>query len=759
MESNQLNFGEFEEEVRAAMSVPDDGKVFINNLRHQVISHNAEQWASKLPSLSRPSFGLRPAWIVALAILTLMIIGTLAIGPQQVYATVLKMLGYIPGVGIVDQSAPIRVLAERVSVTRSGITLTVTEAILSADKTVVVVNIKGVPLDAYPSSESDPGCPGAAKLRLPDGTLLDGGTIGGGNWSFFQNRLEFGSLPASVNEATLIVDCIGGTIPGKLPENWEVSMHFVPAPPEMTVNPVIEISPSPVQTDQAGTPDTSQPLLTLEKYVELEDGYILIGAIHTIALPNGLTASASDQNRPMKITDANGQAVTFEPAYDVQFPVITGDYFPWAYKIQGKQFAWPLTLAYREATVRLPEQEMKFVFDAGPNPQTGQEWTLNKDVDMNGYHARLISIRRLVDGYKFILQFGPQVVGVGAWFEGTNATGGGGGPDDQGYQELDETYASTPPEGKLTVVLSIQNVSVTGPWSVTWQPDVLPTAATSPQATVNTACTVTEDNLPQLAPVPANMTGKALLYQKLEESGTWGVVLANLDGSQRQVVASNGNWPALSPDGTRVIYSYDVLYMDDLRSGKVMALPGTGGNDYNPLWSPDGKWIAFINSVNGMHISRIAPDGTGLRRLYDDSNHGALAGWSPDGAQLYFTAPGLEGQTLYAIDLATGEVKTLFILEDASLKAPNATVSPDGTWLAYRDLAMNVYLVRKDGTDRHLVASGSVGISTIVWSGDWLGIGLGNFNAEPTLVLLQPQTCKAFILPELHGNLEGLRLP
>ena len=93
MESNQLNFGEFEEEVRAAMSVPDDGKVFLNNLRHQVISHNAEQWASKLPSLSRPFFGLRPAWTVALAILTLMIIGTLIIGPQRVYAAVRQLFG------------------------------------------------------------------------------------------------------------------------------------------------------------------------------------------------------------------------------------------------------------------------------------------------------------------------------------------------------------------------------------------------------------------------------------------------------------------------------------------------------------------------------------------------------------------------------------------------------------------------------------------------------------------------------------------
>jgi hypothetical protein len=616
-----------------------------------------------------------------------------------------------------------------------------------------------VPLDAYPASESDPGCPGAARLRLPDGKLLDGGAIRGGNWSFFQSRLEFAPIPANVNAATLLLGCIGGTIPGKLPEDWVVPLRFVPAPPQMTVNPVFEISPSPVQTGQAGTPAPSQPLLTLEKYVELENGYILIGAVHPLNLPNGLTASGSDQTGTVKITDATGQAVTFEPSYDVQFPISTSDYFPWAFKIHGKQFAWPLTLTYPEAMVRLPEQQMKFTLDTGPNPQAGQEWILNKDVQMNGYHAQLISIRRGADGYAFILQPGSQVVSVGAWFEGTNAVGGGGGLDRQGYQELDETYAGTPPAGPLTVVLSIQTVLVPGPWSVTWQPDVLPIAAPSLQATPGSVCTLTEDTLAQLAPVPANMTGKALLYQKLVESATWGVVLANLDGSQRQVVANLGNWPALSPDGTRVVYSYDVLYMADLQSGKVTALPGTNGNDYNPRWSPAGKWIAFINSVNGMHISRIAPDGTQLRRLYDDSNHGALVGWSPDGAQVYFTAPGLEGQTLYAIDQATGAVKTLFVLEDASIKAPNATVSPDGAWLAYRDRVMNVYLVRMDGTDRHLVASASVGISTIIWSGEWLGIGLGNFNADDTLVLLQPQTCQAYTLPDLHGSLEGLRLP
>ena len=311
---------QLEDKIRAAIAVPQALPEFVNQL-YTDLMHQA---SLKNRKVLRP-FYLRPAWIAFLVVIALVIGSTLIIGPQRVYAAVRQLFGYIPGVGIVDQSAPIRILAEPVVVTRSGITLTVTEATLSADKTVVVVNIKGVPLDAYPSSESDPGCPGTARLRLPDGTLLEGGTIGGGNWSFFQSRLEFGSLPASVNEATLIVDCIGGTIPGKLPENWEVSMHFVPAPPEMTVNPVIEISPSPVQTDQAGTPASSQSLLTLEKYVELEDGYILIGAFHTINLANGLTISGSDQTGILKITDANGQAVTTEPTNDVQFPVSTTD--------------------------------------------------------------------------------------------------------------------------------------------------------------------------------------------------------------------------------------------------------------------------------------------------------------------------------------------------------------------------------------------------------------------------------------------------
>ena len=91
----------------------------------------------------------------ALAILIVMIALSLLSG--VVYA-IGRSLGYIPGVGIVEQGTPIRVLAEPVSVERDGITLTITEAVLSADKTVVVYTIENVPWDAISHQEDVPGC-------------------------------------------------------------------------------------------------------------------------------------------------------------------------------------------------------------------------------------------------------------------------------------------------------------------------------------------------------------------------------------------------------------------------------------------------------------------------------------------------------------------------------------------------------------------------------------------------------------------------
>ena len=118
---------------------------------------------------NRKPFILRPVWLGLTTFVIMLIAVTLIIGPQRVYAEVRRLLGYIPGVGLVDSSAPIRVLAEPVEQTRDGVTITVTSAVLTADRTHIEYRVFGVPRDAYPTSEDVSGCMQQEYLRLPDG--------------------------------------------------------------------------------------------------------------------------------------------------------------------------------------------------------------------------------------------------------------------------------------------------------------------------------------------------------------------------------------------------------------------------------------------------------------------------------------------------------------------------------------------------------------------------------------------------------------
>ena len=71
-----------------------------------------------------------------------------------------------------------------------------------------------------------------------------------------------------------------------------------------------------------------------------------------------------------------------------------------------------------------------------------------------------------------------------------------------------------------------------------------------------------------------------------------------------------------------------------------------------PLWSPDGKWIAFVssrgNSGLGFGIWLVNPDGGNLRQLV---KRGLGASWSSDGRWLYFSDNGI----LYRVASDGGE--------------------------------------------------------------------------------------------------------
>ena len=88
----------------------------------------------------------------------------------------------------------------------------------------------------------------------------------------------------------------------------------------------------------------------------------------------------------------------------------------------------------------------------------------------------------------------------------------------------------------------------------------------------------------------------------------------------------------------------------------------------NPIWSPDGQWLAFLSELDGQYniyrLFIIRSDGSELRRLgdtvYSDTN--TVYSWSPDGTQI--AIGDLFIGHIFIIDLDSGESGELFHIKE-----------------------------------------------------------------------------------------------
>jgi hypothetical protein len=739
----------FEESIRQSFGVPEIRPEFVDQTYDKLMRH-----ADLKSRKSHLFLGLKPVWTIALAILSIIIIVTLVFGPQRVYAEFMKLLGYIPGVGIVDQSSPIRVLGEPVSITRDGITITVTSGILTGDRTQIKYRIFGVPGSAYPDREDVTGCFSQEYLRLADGTKLA------------QINYGYEPVPANVNEATFVIPCIPNTLPGKAPENWELPLRFVPAPPDLTVMPVIELSPTPqvtlTQSAAGNTTVTSTAnAVTVSKEIETSDGYILIGQFQPQEQPGVMVQVTG----AMEIADASGKNVSYNYPFDVSEDIGTG----WGAQFKAAGLVYPLTISFSGVKIYPADNNatVEFTFNAGSNPQPGQVWNLNQEIQLAGHTLTLVSITAdSQGGYSFDFQADPKVFSASVQIAGYTPNGGGGGGGGgltNGKFSATLSYAQLP-TGVLTVTLS--DLTLIGDpltWQGHWSP-ATPRTDLPSNPTAQPGVCLTADSLAQLQPVPANMvSGTVLMYEQLDNSDKWGLVLYNLDGSGKQVLASDASWGSLSPDGSQMAYpASDGIHIIDLATKAYKVLASADG--FNLHWSPNGKQIAYIgmgtDAVDSLFVVNI--DGTQSRQISTWS-YESVMGWSPDG-KLYFVAPFTGGAAwkVYSFDLVSGTLQELFTIENGTPKFLNPQLSPDGKWIAYRGRDNSgLYLVHPDGSDMHLVLD-NVGAVGIEWSqSGWLGVSMGTANSdESTVVLIKPDGCETYQLPTaLHGDLQGLSIP
>ena len=450
------------------------------------------QVAARLKRIS-PMMTLRTRPLAALLIAVLILLAL----SGAAYALG-RALGYFPGLGLVPQDAEFRVLSEPVSQTRDGITVTITQAISNADQMSVTLKVENVPAEkqsfqartdsnlctSYPDSYPQLRFPTGERVKISSAAI---DPVSGGYTAWY----KFSSIPLNAAEGTLFIPCIQGAIaPGMLPENWEVPMRLVAAPPELalTAMPVkmvltMQAAPEPAPVTEKGLPpepaaDKADRLSVLQVFDTGSD-YILIG---TFSQP----APRSDEKGlyaldGISLRDGNQQVIEdeeFPPDLDLTpYYAAASGKGVWAIKFR-KGFTAPVHLTYRTQYwySPLPQDAYTFDFDAGPNPQAGQEWNLDQEFQLAGHAATLKRITVGANSYTFFFQTDDaQVESVGmhslddiqiAGHTPTRSAGRFG----MGNWSLTKVYSQLP-KGNLRVVLSgLYLFGDYEDWTMDWQP-------------------------------------------------------------------------------------------------------------------------------------------------------------------------------------------------------------------------------------------------------------------------------------------------
>jgi Tol biopolymer transport system component len=236
--------------------------------------------------------------------------------------------------------------------------------------------------------------------------------------------------------------------------------------------------------------------------------------------------------------------------------------------------------------------------------------------------------------------------------------------------------------------------------------------------------------VPVVAPVDHNPTGatasfavsadgRVLSYRGGFRPSTE-LVRFDPSGGRRGAIGEESDWQdmKLSPDATRAaLVKNDEtsgnrdIWLVEIATGRGQRWSTHPANDWQPVWSPDGRHLAFASDRNGASaIFRRAVDSSDEDQLVAAAA-GPAAGrfprdWSSDDRLIMSQDTTTATAELWMAPISGREEPR--VLTRTGREIGSGRISPDGRWLAYvsdESGAFEVYVSLLDGSSKQRVSS------------------------------------------------------